>query len=78
MGENIYKIYLIKDLCPGSSCWGAAEINLTSIHEYQFQSLALLAGRGSSTALGYGVGHRHGLDPAFLWLWHRPAVVAPI
>ena len=25
-----------------------------------------------------GVGHRHGLDPALLWLWHRPAAVAPI
>ena len=25
-----------------------------------------------------GVGHRHGLDPALLWLWHRPAATAPI
>ena len=25
-----------------------------------------------------GVGCRHGLDPALLWLWHRPASVAPI
>ena len=25
-----------------------------------------------------GVGHRHDLDLALLWLWHRPAVVAPI
>ena len=25
-----------------------------------------------------GVGHRHGSDPALLWLWQRPAVVAPI
>ena len=24
------------------------------------------------------VGHRHGLDPALLWLWHRPAAAAPI
>ena len=23
-----------------------------------------------------GVGHRHGLDPALLWLWHRVAAVA--
>ena len=21
------------------------------------------------------VGHRHGLDPLLLWLWHRPAAV---
>ena len=25
-----------------------------------------------------GVGHRHGLDLALLWLWCRPAAVAPI
>ena len=25
-----------------------------------------------------GVGHRHGLNPALLWLWHGPAATAPI
>ena len=25
-----------------------------------------------------GVSHRHGLDPALLWLWHRLAAAAPI
>ena len=25
-----------------------------------------------------GVGRRHGLDPALLWLWRRPAAVALI
>ena len=25
-----------------------------------------------------GVGHRRGLDLVLLWLWHRPAAVAPI
>ena len=25
-----------------------------------------------------GAGHRCGLDPALLWLWHRPAAVALI
>ena len=25
-----------------------------------------------------GGGHRHGLDPALLWLWCRPAVAAPV
>ncbi len=24
------------------------------------------------------IGHRHGLDLALLWLWRRPAAVAPI
>ena len=25
-----------------------------------------------------GIGRRHGLDPKLLWLWCRPAAVAPI
>ena len=25
-----------------------------------------------------GVGRRRGLDPALLWLWHRPVATAPI
>ena len=25
-----------------------------------------------------GVGHRHGLNPALLWVWNRTAAVAPI
>ena len=25
-----------------------------------------------------GVGCRHSSDPVLLWLWHRPAAVAPI
>jgi len=25
-----------------------------------------------------GVGCRRGLDPALLWLWHRPVATAPI
>ena len=25
-----------------------------------------------------GVGRRRGLDPTLLWLWHRPAAIAPI
>jgi len=29
-------------------------------------------------AKSYGEGHRLGLDPALLWLWHRLAATAPI
>ena len=36
------------------------------------------AGEGSSVAMSCGVGHRCGSDLALLWLWHRPAAVAPI
>ena len=28
--------------------------------------------------MSYGVGRRCGLDPAFLWLWYKPAAEAPI
>jgi len=28
-------------------------------------------------AVSCGVGQRHGLDPALLWLWRRPAATAP-
>ena len=28
--------------------------------------------------MSYGIGHRRGLDPALLWLWHRLAATAPI
>ena len=28
--------------------------------------------------MSYAVGHRHGSDPAMLWLLCRPVVVAPI
>ena len=32
----------------------------------------------SGIGMSYGVGRRQGLDLALLWLWHRPAAVAPI
>ena len=35
-------------------------------------------GLGSSIAMSCGIGCRHGLDPTLLWLWCRPAAVAPI
>ena len=33
---------------------------------------------GSGVAMSYGVGHRRGSDPKLLWLWCRPAAIAPI
>ena len=35
-------------------------------------------GQGSGMAMSRGVGHRHSLDPAILWLWCKLATVAPI
>ena len=28
--------------------------------------------------MSYSVGHRHGLNPVLLWLWHRLAATFPI
>ena len=28
--------------------------------------------------MGYGIGHRCGLDPVLLWLWYKPAAAAMI
>ena len=33
-------------------------------------------GEGSGLAMSSGVGRRHSLDPALLWLWRRPAAIA--
>ena len=35
-------------------------------------------GEGAGVAVSCGVGHRCGSDPTLLWLWCRPAAVAPI
>ena len=34
-------------------------------------------GWGAGITVSCGVGRRCGLDPALLWLWCRPAAVAP-
>ena len=45
---------------------------------YGFDPWPRSVGQGSSIAMSCGVGHRHGSDLALLWLWCRPAAVAPI
>ena len=35
-------------------------------------------GEGSGVAVSCGAGHRGGSKLALLWLWHRPAAIAPI
>ena len=44
----------------------------------QVPSLALLSGLRIGIAVNCGVGHRCSSDPALLWLWCRPAAIAPI
>ena len=53
--------------------------NLTSIHEVVCSIPGLDQWvKRSSVVMSCGVGHRHGSDPALLWLWHRLAAVAHI
>ena len=52
------------------------ETNLTRNREVA-GSIPGLA-QGSGIAVSCGVGHGCSLDPALLWLWYRPAAVAPI
>ena len=53
--------------------------NLTSIPEDVGSiSWPHSVGYGSSFAVSCSVGHRCSSDPALLWLWHRPVVIALI
>ena len=52
--------------------------NPTRNHEVVGSIPGLSVGLGSGIAVSCGVGHRHGLDPALLWVWRRPVATAPI
>ena len=54
---------MLKLLAPGSSLHGAAETNLTGIHEDAGSIFGLIQWFGSHVAVSCGVGHRHGSDP---------------
>ena len=55
----------------GSSYYGSVVRNLASTHE-DARSIPGFA------QWSCGVGHRHGSDLAWLWLWRRPAAAALI
>ena len=53
--------------------------NPTGVHEDAGSIPGLIQRvKGSGAAMSCGVGHRHGLDKALLWLWFRLAAAALI
>ena len=60
-----------------SSRHGSMLTNQLGSMRLLIQSLAPLSGLRSRVVMSCGVGYRRGSDPALLWLWCRPAAVAP-
>ena len=66
-----------KNLITGVPMWlSRSRTHLASLR-MQVRSLALLSGLRIWPCQSCGVGCGRGLDPASLWLWCRPAAVAP-
>ena len=63
-----------------SSHWGTEETKPTRNHEVagSIPSLAQWVKDLAGVAVSCSVGHRHGSDPALLWLWQRLAATVPI
>ena len=60
------KTIFLKRVVRSCHC-GSAEMNPTSIHE-DSGSIPALIQWGEDPSFSYGIGHRHHLDPAWLWL----------
>ena len=61
-----------------SSHRGSTATNPTDVHENVDLIPGLAQWVRSRVALSCAVGHRRGSDLVLLWLWRRPAAVAPI
>ena len=57
---------------------GSVEMSPASIHMDVGSIPGFTLGQGSSIAVSYGVGGRHGSDPTLLWLCRKPAGAALI
>ena len=62
----------------GSSCCGSVVTNLASIHEDVGSISILLSRLRFQHCHSCDVRRRCNSDPTLLWLWHRPAAMAPI
>ena len=72
--ENIHCFSIIKQSIVAQQKWTRLETM-----RLQVPSLALLTGlKIRRCPVSCGVGSTHGLDLVLLWLWCRPAAVAPI
>ena len=60
------------------SLWYSINKSVWYPRGYRFDPWSCSVDQGPGVAMSYGIGHRHGSDPTFLWLWCRLAAAAPI
>ena len=76
---NINLTAFLKNAATRNSFCATAETNPTRKHKVEGSTAGLSQWvKDPAPAVSCGAGRRHGLDPALLWLWRRPAATGPI